>query len=84
MWTQDLLELNQEANSMKRKYNTREEIFAAIFRKLNNLSTHSSIIPRDGTLETQKKLIFSRVRDAIREVEDPTGLYEQNPDYEEL
>ena len=41
-------------------------------------------MPRDGTLETQKKLIFSRVRDAVREVEDPIGLYEKKPDCEEL
>jgi hypothetical protein len=68
---------------MKRKYNTREEIFEALYRKLRNLSTHASIIPRDGTLETQKKLILSRVRDAVREVEDPTGLYGKNPNYEE-
>lgn len=69
---------------MKRKYNTREEIFAALYQKISNLSTHSSIMPRDGTLETQQKLIFSRVRDAIREVEDPNGLYGKKPDYEEL
>ena len=69
---------------MKRKYTTREEIFAALYQKISNLSTHSSITPRDGTLETQKKLIFSRVRDAIREVEDPIGLYSKKPDYEEL
>ena len=69
---------------MNRKYNTREEIFEALYRKLSNLSTHISIVPRDGTLETQKKLIFLRVRDAIREVEDKTGLYEKIPDYEEL
>ena len=69
---------------MKRKYTTREEIFAALYRKLNNLSTNASIMPRDGTLETQKKLIFSRVRDAIGEVEDLSGLYGIKPDYEEL
>jgi len=47
---------------MKRKYNIRREIFAALYRKLSNLSTHASIVPRDGELETQKKLIFARVK----------------------
>ena len=69
---------------MKRKYNTREEIFAALYRKLSNLSTHVSIVPRDGKLETQKMLILSRVRDVIREVEDPKGLFDKNVDYEEM
>jgi hypothetical protein len=69
---------------MKRKYNTREEIFEALHRKLSNLSMHISIVPRDGTLKTQKKLILSRVRDTIREVEDKTGMYEKIPNYEEL
>lgn len=63
---------------MKRKYSTREEIFKALYRK------DFSIVPRDGTLEMQKTLILSRIRDAVREVEDPTELYEKNPDYEEL
>lgn len=67
-----------------RKYNTREEIFEALYRKIRMLQKHISIVPRDGRLDTQRKLIFSRVRDAIREVEDPTGLYEKNHDYEEL
>lgn len=41
------------------------------------MSTHISIVPRDGTLEMQKIHILSRVRDAIREGEDLTGLYEK-------
>ena len=69
---------------MKRKYNTRQEVFTALYQKLTNLSTQASIVPRDGKLETQKKLIFARVRDVIREVEDQSGLYEKKPDYEEL
>jgi hypothetical protein len=71
-------------NATKRKYNTRAKIFAALYRKLNNLETSSSITPRDDTLEMQRTLIFSRVRDAIREVEDPNGLYVKNSNYEEL
>ncbi len=68
----------------KRKYNTKDEVFKALFKKVGNLYNDSSIIPRDGKIETQKQLMMARFRDLIREVEDKDALYEKVPDYETL